>query len=92
MSKLEIAKMLIISTAHVTENTAKKFDGMFSLPSSGVPYKDVGWLFAVDQESIANDISHDLWECLDFARRQGCQYLLMDRDADKIDELPQFDW
>jgi hypothetical protein len=61
------------------------------------PHGDYGWLIC-----IAGDIAMDeefrqagpaeLLAVIAYADDNGCEWVLLDRDADLIDELPNFDW
>jgi hypothetical protein len=95
LPNLEGYKLLALSTGHLTAATAKL---MTAAP------QDVGVLVATFEEGFfvsamrAPDPKHgdpeylSLWTVCEFARKQGYQYLLLDRDADRIAELPDYDW
>jgi hypothetical protein len=37
-------------------------------------------------------VPNELWAAIEFARAQGCRWLLLDRDADCVDSLETFEW
>ncbi|WP_292862620.1 hypothetical protein [Mesorhizobium sp.] len=39
-----------------------------------------------------NAIPADLFDVMTWARRQGCEYILFDCNADQVDGLPAYDW
>ncbi|MEQ1950893.1 hypothetical protein [Mesorhizobium sp. CN2-181] len=59
-----------------------------------------GWfIWAGDKEDdnwsadhLARGVPEDLIAVLTYARNQGCDYVLFDQDADRIDGLPYFEW
>ena len=44
-----------------------------------------------DQENI-NKIPNDLKECLEYASRENCSYLMFDIDGYECEELKLFEW
>lgn len=90
---LETPKMLVLSTAHISEST----NSMLTItdvgywPISGGPYGDYGW-FLNAGETTLKEVPDDLKACMQFARKNGCDYLLLDRDADTTEELPTYEW
>lgn len=53
-----------------------------------------GWFIYVPtvEKLQAPDIPPDLKAVLEYAHAKGFSYLLFDRDAELIEELPTFDW
>jgi len=92
---LESYKLLALSTSHLTAATAK---AMEACP------QDVGVLVATFEEGFFVSASRapdpgvgdpeylSLWTVCAFARKHGYQYVLMDRDANVVPELPAYDW
>ena len=94
---LEIAKMLIISTAHVSQETAKLLEGGDYKDVSELPlmftWGDYGWLIWADCEpEEENGFPDDLQRCMDFSSKNGCAWLRLDCDGDQVDGLEYFDW
>ena len=87
----EICPLLIASTAHVTAGEAQ------ALTDHGYSRGEYGWLFYVGQagEPVLSEIepvSAGLAEVIRRARREGCPYVLLDRDADFLADAPTYDW
>jgi hypothetical protein len=96
---LEIRKVLVLSTSHVSEETADWLDGAFDpfnlnlgvSPVSGGHYDSAGWFVYVPTE-MNPKFPDDLEAVIQFARDNGVQHLLFDRDADRIEGLPVYEW
>lgn len=93
----EVTKLLVLSTGHITKETNSLLTiiDMSEWPCSGGPYGDYGWfLYAHDENCDEGDqkIPDDLWAVMQFARKEGCNYILLDRDGDTTEELPIYDW
>ena len=68
-----------------------------ALTDHGYSCGEYGWLFYVGQpgEPILSEIesvSAGLAEVIRRARREGCPYVLLDRDADFLADAPTYDW
>lgn len=89
---LEIRNFLIVSTAHVSEQTAKFLNNTPAdeWPISGGPFSTYGW-FMYTHDPELNTIE-DLMPVFALARANGCNYVLFDCDASTVDQLPTFDW
>lgn len=89
---IETRKFLTLSTAHVTNETRLILDES--------PIKDwpvfgfqgvYGWvIYAHDEDYL--EIPRDLWGVCEYARKNGCDYIMFDADADMIEELPHYEW
>jgi hypothetical protein len=92
----EIAKMLVLSTAHLDEDTALRMTKRLLPTGTALIYFDkseYGWFVHVSEEIAdreANALS--LANCLDYAARLGCQWIMFDRDGDTIPELTTYSW
>lgn len=87
---LEMQPLLILSTSHVSETTARMLDAtpVTNWPAPGGHYNGYGWfLYAGHDEG-----PEDLRKLFDFARNNLCHYILLDRDASVVEELPVYDW
>lgn len=95
---MEISKMLTISTAHITEETAdalnKSVYGLESCIDLCV-YEKKGYGFFIhipeDWEEKRN-IPMDLQACVKLADVNGCIWLCLDRDAETVNQLPVYEW
>lgn len=87
---LEIARMLICSTAHLTKIEAK------GLEIGGYSRGEYGFLLYVGSElDPVPEIplkSDGLVGAMQTARDAGCVYLLLDRDGEKIANVPTYEW
>lgn len=92
---LEVQKLAILSTAHITPETnewleTRKFDEENGPNGGKTPY---GYFLHVPGEDIPADVfPKDLLDVFDFGRRHGCFYVYLDRDGEIVDELASFDW
>jgi hypothetical protein len=94
---MEIAKHLVLSTAHITETTSQLFDIWADLSPLQRPLDvastDYGWFVSIRRNPNADqEVPPELLAAVVFAGKQGCAWLLLDRDADTIPELQTFDW
>lgn len=85
---VEIQPILILSTAHVSETTARMLDStpVTEWPVTGGHYNGFGWFMYAGETG-----PEDLVRIFEFARDNLCHYVLLDRDADTV-ELPVYDW
>lgn len=94
----EERRLLVLSTAHLTATTARMLsetdpkDWYFA----GGRYGDYGFfVYALDKDDHIKDswrLPRELYEVMSFARRNGFTNILFDRDADRINELPCWEW
>lgn len=92
---MEITKMLTLSTAHITEETANKLnyelnnDVMFIAVYAK---EDYGWFIYIPEDFEEIDVPDDLMKLLLFAKDLNCGILCLDRDGEVFDYLEKFDW
>ncbi|WP_422247104.1 hypothetical protein [Sphingobium sp.] len=95
---LRIGRHLVISTSHIAPSTADLLDQWAPLlPEArplGVSETGYGWFVLTDplDAEEMDMVPHELREAIDFARREGCRWLHLDRDAAWIDGLETFEW
>jgi hypothetical protein len=86
-----IEQMLVLSTAHLTEETCNTF-----LPAwDGPAYQkgEYGWfVYGFYGFGNTDDLPTDLEAVLQYAMCCGVEWLMFDRDASTIPNLPTFDW
>lgn len=97
---MEIHRMLVISTSHVSRETARLIDHHVeqgvSSASLGIPVTfgkgDYGWFVNVPEGELDWQCPSDLKDVLTFARCHKCEWIMFDRDADVLPYPPAFDW
>lgn len=92
---LEIRKILVLSTAHVTAETAILLNetDCQKWPLVGGPYSEYGWFVSAhDGDALDRETSPDLIAVIAYAKSKDCSMILFDRDADTVDELPTYEW
>jgi hypothetical protein len=101
--KLEIAKMLVLSTSHLTEKTAKALEeAAEELPPfctiNWAPTftRDEGYVWYVGEENpvvaAGNSYPEEFAALFSLAMENGCNWLMFDRDGDTVDNLPTYEW
>ena len=88
---------IVLSTGHVSEKTAYLLDGTQvlhwekRLGITGGRYSEYGWfMFA---SPVKDDRTPaDLFAVMQYARAQGAEHVLFDRDEPADPNLPKFDW
>lgn len=91
--------MLSLSTAHVSLQTAEWLDNRSDIEHYAedsvvvFPKSEYGFFVAVhDDEDNLQNIPEDLLELLTFAKKEGFDWIMLDRDYDIVHGLPVFDW
>ncbi len=90
-----LESMMTLSTAHITQEVADELlEDAYSCQLIYYPKSEYGYFLCVLEDELENENS--LPECLKdilaCARSKGVQWVMLDRDADTIPELPVFDW
>lgn len=93
---LEIEKMIVISTAHIKKKTADILEtaalDLDVLGSITVYLKEgLGYYIYFNPEHL-DEIPNDLRKCIEFAVKNGCTVLCLERDGQIVDDLPEYDW
>lgn len=93
----DVRNFIVVSTAHLTERTARHLEGTpaSEWPCAGGPYGDYGWFVYAHEENCEAgpmSIPEDLFGVMTWARKQRVDYILFDCDGDVIDGLPSHDW
>ena len=87
---MEISKMLTISTAHISEETARLLDiepDNDNMQLTVYNKADFGWFVYVSEYFEDCDIPDDLRKCLELAKENNCTWLCLDCDAEIVDGL-----
>ncbi len=97
--KSTVRKFLDCSTAHVSEGTAdwlqERGRDTAESPhesSHSVGITPFGWFVYADEEATTTNFPSDLIGVMQFARKNGCEYILFDCDGPTHNGLPAFDW
>lgn len=85
----EIAKMLVLSTAHLAEETCNEWlaDAPFAVYQKG----EYGWFVYVISD-YPEDLPEDLKACLDLAHGRDVEWIMFDCDGPFELTLPVYDW
>lgn len=108
MALLEIEKLAVISTAHVSEHTVSLLPEKAADLEHGRPdrpkhdwwpefVRDEGWLFYLYGYQDEFDYNYqnapkDLKDVLQYVRNSGCLWCLFDCDGRTIDGLYTYEW
>ena len=99
ISEDAIVSMLMISTAHISEETAEVMEGegfenlaTYAKGQFGffVPVPATSMLY--EGSNYQAELPEDLCACLKYAAEQGCCWLMLDRDYETVSGLPTYDW
>lgn len=98
-TNLEIDKMLTLSTAHITKETADLLEREVKYLLDKIPLAiynkaEFGWFIHVPDEYYLEKelVPNDLLECVNIAIKYNCKWLCLDCDGLIIPELKIYDW
>jgi len=80
--------LLMLSTGHIRLHTEAWLNSSARHELAWVSLTPNGWFVYVDAEANPADFPSDLIVCLGYARRLGCEYVLFDSEAARLDMLP----
>jgi len=102
---LPVERVAVLSTGHVTKEDCEKLDQDFQRSEHAliVYVKDEYgfWVYVPSDQAVFAETHQNAQQAgyseaflhiFTLARNQGCIWLMLDRDAEQIDGLPQFDW
>lgn len=95
---MEICKMLTLSTAHITKetaNTLKERSAHWADYDLVIYDKDTfGWWIHISEEGTEDlhSVPADLVACINFALDNGCEWLCIDCDGPIEESLPIYEW
>lgn len=98
---MEITRMLTISTAHISKETADLLAGEYPIDSVPVwemsigiySKEEYGWyIYFSLAERIHPSMPEDLAACLRLAHQHQCEVLCLDCDGEIVEGLPVYDW
>ena len=91
---MEINKMLSLSTGHVSEDTARLMDNDAIGQVVIYDKPNFGWFVHVPERFELDEVKcscpNDLFQCLDFAEKRGCGWIMFDSDVEPINELNMY--
>jgi hypothetical protein len=90
---IHLRRFLDLSTAHITPSTCAAACAR-AVPWANTTPTSHGFIVYAHDER-ASDGFDDLWAVLQFARAQGCDYVMFDADASTLPEaagLPTWEW
>ncbi|MEJ6846702.1 hypothetical protein V3589_10855 [Sinorhizobium fredii] len=88
-----VEKVFVASTAHVSEETAKRLGANEIAGLIYYEHGKQGWLiYAEEPEPSGAQRPEDLQACLAMAGSLGCTWLLLDADATPVPMLNRYDW
>ena len=92
----DIRLLLDLSTAHLPEHLGS--GGLDAAPGVVAHRTTHGWLLWVPDDpdesgaAFGDAVPAVVLAIQRYARRHGCDYVLFDADADRVDDLPSWDW
>jgi hypothetical protein len=100
---LEIHKTLVLSTAHMTEADSNLLPYADECGLVVYELDEYGWMIYVNDEYLRNestplslselsDFSDGFKQAIKLAQDNDCEWLRFDRDANTVDELPEYEW
>ena len=92
---MEITKMLTISTAHVSNETAELLDIDDILGVVLYPKDDYGWFIHIDEDFMndyEDEIPKELFKLMKFTKDIGCDWLCLDSDGEVLEYLDVYEW
>lgn len=95
--KLEISKMLTISTKHITPEADESilyayYDDDKDVSAHVYTKDNYGWFVYIDEDFENKTNLECLKDCMRFARKNGCDLLCLDCDGPVVDGLPVYEW
>lgn len=89
---MEIYKMMVMSTGHISKTTAN----LLTEEAVGIivyQKAEYGWFIVVtDWKDSEEHIPEDLKECLSLAEKNDCDWLCLDCDGEIYSSLPVYNW
>ena len=100
MGQPDIEPMLVISTAHVTKETADALprghidmESPDDIPEWGPAFaRNEGWLFYVGDVNHYETAPPELRACVQYARSLGCTWMMLDADGPVVGALESWEW
>lgn len=84
----EIAKMLVLSTGHLTEDACNRYLDDVDAYRKG----EYGWFVYAPGFQHFDDVPLSLLDCLGYAQDLGCDWIMFDCDGPSVDGLTYYEW
>ena len=99
-NEFDIAKIITVSSAHITEDTAQMLDNEPNTDKLNISVynkADYGWFIYIpeylkERVGQGTDLPEDLQRCLKTAIDNNCEWLCIDCDGPEIDGLEKYSW
>jgi hypothetical protein len=98
---MEEVRVVVLCTSHMTETDGRRLEQVSNegledsayQPCRGA-FPEGGWFYAggSPRDPWRHGWSRELRKVLAWAKGRGYDYVLFDRDAETIDDLPVFEW
>ena len=100
---METRSFAVISTAHIQFETSRWLHQQGEVAAEHWRHPDTrpaihvashvyGWLIYCDDEPANLDCPEEIKDIMRFVKKSGHDYVLLDRDADAVDDLPTWEW
>ena len=91
-ARLEIESTLVLSTGHVTKETADSLNGDIEPERGWSPHfqNEYGWIFWADQDLQL--VPEEFEAIFALAKSVGCKWVRFDCDGPRVPTLPFFTW
>lgn len=89
--ELPILDMLELSTAHISENTARLLENNECKDLILSAWMEYGWIIYTNS-TLTTDVPEDLARVLRYAHGLGISYVKIDRDGEVLESLPTYEW
>jgi len=87
-----ILKMLDLSTKHLPEELGQDLGGVEGVIAHEFTYGWLLWVPTVDPGAREAVEREEILRIFDYAERHDCTYVLFDRGAGTVDDLPTWNW
>jgi len=88
-----VRKMLEASTAHLPRQVCEELGAYVGVTVHRFRYGWLVWVPEAPEDAAAeNDVPEELAGLLAYAHEHGCDWVLLDQDADLVEGLPSWTW
>lgn len=88
---MEQHNMIVLSTAHVSEQTADALnqEGFPDIIHEKIRF---GWLILYDDHYKEYGMPEDIYALMEVAQKYNARWIMLDRDASESHEIRTYDW